>query len=66
MEDLTVEIRPAGRAKVDLIIRDTKGTILLTDQANLASAPRGLLCWERNGKALNQSYQWPGLAEEEP
>jgi hypothetical protein len=51
MEDLTLEIRSAGRAKADLIIRDTKGTILLTEQANLASAPRGLLFWERNGKA---------------
>jgi hypothetical protein len=37
MEELILEIRPAGRAKVDLIIRDTKGAILLTDQANLAS-----------------------------
>jgi hypothetical protein len=37
VDDLRIEIKAAGRAKVDITVRNEHGGIVLTDQANLAS-----------------------------
>jgi hypothetical protein len=37
VNDLRIEIKAAGRAKVDITVRNEHGGIVLTDQANLAS-----------------------------
>src|SRR5262249_37842913 len=37
VDDLRIEIKAAGRAKVDITVRNEEGGIVLTDQANLAS-----------------------------
>jgi hypothetical protein len=37
VNDLRIEIKAAGRAKVDITVRNEDGAIVLTDQANLAS-----------------------------
>src|SRR5260370_31220140 len=37
VDDLRIEIKAAGRAKVDITVRNQQGGIVLTDQANLAS-----------------------------
>src|SRR5262245_44186137 len=37
MDDLKIELKAAGRAKVDITVRNERGGIVLTDQANVAS-----------------------------
>jgi hypothetical protein len=37
VDDLRIEIKAAGRARVDITVRNEQGGIVLTDQANLAS-----------------------------
>src|SRR5262249_49028230 len=37
VNDLRIEIKAGGRAKVDITVRNEQGGIVLTDQANLAS-----------------------------
>jgi hypothetical protein len=37
VDDLRIEIKASGRAKVDIRVRNEEGGIVLTDQANLAS-----------------------------
>jgi hypothetical protein len=79
VDDLWIEIKAAGRAKVDIFVRNKQGGIVLTDQANLASIDgRGRtakdLCSklralgiEKTPHELEQALQevWARFAEDE-